>query len=361
MGVKTKTPAYPACSRYTRVMPIAITGAAGGIGSVLADHLLEQGHDLVLIDDLSTGSLLNFHHPENRDRLIRADVTEASLVSSLFSNCQWIIHLAGISSLAQCQMDPARAVAVNVGATAAIAELARRTGANVVFASTSAIYERNTELPHREDDDVDPVLVYPTSKLMAERLLRNAYTTSGIPSLILRFFNVFGPRQDFRRPGPPLVNYLVREAALGRNPIIYAPLTQSRDYVYVSDIVQLLSSVLIGDLAGSCQTVNVASGRLITVGDILDAVSRGLGREIVTEQSSPELLWERHIDLFAGSFPLRSRVVMEETLKQSLGSIEGCRQILGWEAATDVASKISEDTPGMIEEVLAAARRGEVA
>jgi len=341
-------------------MKIGVTGAAGGIGSILADHLFELGYELVLIDDLSTGSLLNLRNEQNRKNLIVNDLSEFSVVLKSLENCNLIFHLAAISSLAQCQLDPAKAISVNVGSTAVICEIARITGAQVIFASTSAVYERNTTLPYSESDSVGPVLVYPFSKLTAEQHLRNSFESCGVSSTIFRFFNVFGPRQDFRRPGPPLVNFVVREICMGREVIIYAPMHQARDYVYVNDVVELLTSVVTQNKVEGCVTLNVASGRLITVQEILQAVEGGLGCEIHVRQSTPSLLWERHKALFEGCFPLNSQIVVDEALKQSLGSIATCKQLLGWEATSDVLVKIVEDAPAMAAEVIAAAKRGEI-
>ena len=320
---------------------ITITGAAGGIGSVLADELLALGHELCLIDDLSGGDRSNFTAEANRNALHVLDIMKDDLPSAVMDS-KVIFHLAAISSLAECQKDPARAIQVNVAATARMAEIARQSGAHLVFASTSAVYENNSEYPLTENQTVKPNLTYSLSKHMAEMFLSSQHAISSSPVTILRFFNVFGPRQNLSRLNPPLVNYLVRELTLGRTPKIYAEDSQARDYVHVDDVVSLIVSLLSRPPAGF-ELFNVCSGREITIAEILKAVERGLGVTYEPVRGRSNELWDMHEVLFEGAFPLKKEVVEAETRKRSLGSPTHATNALGWSANVDVLKAIEEE------------------
>ena len=197
-------------------MKIGITGAAGGIGSCLADNLFELGFEIVLVDDLSSGQISNFKIIDNIESLNKIDIRDEEKLLKVFNGCTHIIHLAAISSLAACQLNPSQAMAINVGGTASVSSVANKLGAALIFASTSAIYENNHITPFSEEQSTSPNLVYPLSKKFSEEIINALSATNGLNFVILRFFNVFGPRQDVKRTNPPLVNYLIREHVLGK-------------------------------------------------------------------------------------------------------------------------------------------------
>lgn len=334
------------------VMRVLITGAAGGIGSVLTDKLLENGHDLILVDDLSGGRIENIESSSARDSLVRVDLRQSDFPQEAY-NCDVIVHLAAISSLAQCQKDPQKAFDVNLGVTAKVAELARVTGAHLIFASTSAVYENNGVVPFREDDTVSPELTYSQTKWLAEQYLQREAELLGLDITVLRFFNVFGPRQDLSRPNPPLVNYLVRELTLGRRPKIYAPDMQARDYVHVSDVVALIE-LCMSRRPRKYNLYNVCSGQTISIRTLLEQVAVGLTGEgeLAIERGEPMELWDMHPLLFEGRHPLPKQRVESETLKTSLGSPEKTLTELGWSAQIDVATAVREESSVIAERVL---------
>jgi len=333
-------------------MKVAITGAAGGLGSVLSDLLRLNGIDLVLIDDLSSGSLNNFSSKENKEALVKSDLKSEKETFHLISDCSHIVHLAATSSLAECQLNPLAAIQNNVGITSSIIRYATLSGAKIIFASTGAVYEKNVIFPFKESDPVYPLLTYPQSKYFSEQMLKSAKLTNSLEYVALRFFNVFGPRQNFHRTNPPLVNYLVREIVMNRIPTLYAPLNQVRDYVYVGDVAELILKLLQRDLSLPSESINVCSGVGTSISEIVSSLAQAFGKQIKFHKGNPEDLWEKNIGLFNGKLPFQKSEVKNETLKTSIGDPTYCSAVLGWKAKTNILSQIQLDTAKMIETVL---------
>lgn len=326
-------------------MKVAIVGAAGGIGSVVSDLLsTSEDVDILLIDDLSTGQLENFTVVENRRTLIKSNFLDVE--DSVFKDVDTIILLCAVSSLAECQKNPTKALTENLLTTSRAIELAIKFGLRIIFSSTSAVYEENKELPFIESMTVNPNLIYSNSKLFSEKLLSSAVITNDISVTILRFFNVFGPRQDVMRLNPPLVNYLVREVTKGRVPRLFAGPTQGRDYVYVNDVAELLLKV-IRSTSGNRETYNVCSGQSITILQILEVLEKYFGHKIEVLWGDPSSLWDAHDDLFNVAKPLSRSRVRDETQKTSVGNPEKCKADFGWLAKTDVLSAIEAELPEM--------------
>lgn len=227
---------------------ILITGAAGFIGSQLSHALWQQGEDIVMLDNFSYGKEdnLSFSDHDFRDETIRGDICDRALLFALCKEEQfdYIYHIAAITPLPDCQTDPGRAVEVNVAGTVNVLEAARCFGAkNVIFASTSAIYENCKEFPSKEGSVVPPSLIYSGSKYAAEHFCRSYADVYGMNITILRFANVYGPHIDCLRTQPPVAGYLIRELFYDRVPVLHSTGEQRRDFVYVDDLIDLAMRV----------------------------------------------------------------------------------------------------------------------
>lgn len=320
-------------------MRIGITGAAGGIGSVLSDRFAELGISTVLVDNLENGSLENFEHKINKINLNLIDILDFENLRKILRNCDLIIHLAAVSSLVSCQTNPTKAFNVNLSGTSNVVKIANEIGAPIIFASTSAVYE-NSKLPFVETEIVNPHLIYSLSKKFAEDLILGNEKTNNLQFVILRLFNVFGPKQDIRRKNPPLINYLIREVTLDKIPTIYAPLNQERDYVFIEDVIDLILKFALNEIPFSNNILNVCSGTSISISQIIKAVETGLKKQLVIENSSPEKLWEYHENLFVGKKSLDPSIVRSETLKVSIGDPELTARLLNWKCKHDVLHEI---------------------
>tara|TARA_B100000242_G_scaffold96699_2_gene66311 strand:- start:21241 stop:22236 length:996 start_codon:yes stop_codon:yes gene_type:complete len=311
-------------------MKVLLTGAAGGIGSTLGAHLYEAGHDLTLIDNFRNGYLSNLLY-KNRfyGNFINKSINDPTINDDIDEGYDCLIHLAAVTSLPDCQINATDAFDTNVSGTAAMLEIARNKNIpKVIFASTSAVYENNKESLFTEELNLNPSLNYSSSKYMAENICNSYRDLYDMQITILRFFNVFGPRQDINRKNPPLLNYLVREIVNDRTPYLHSDGNQARDYVYVEDVIKLIEICL---LKKANSTYNVCTGQLISVKDIVGYASEAFNYQIKPIYRDASMLWNTYPELFKGHFPLKKAVVSQETNKFSLGSNKKAQKELSWE------------------------------
>ena len=313
---------------------VMITGAAGGIGSMLAKEMTVMGYDLTLIDNLNNGYQQNL---PSDSYLHTIDIRDTNELVPLMKEVDAVIHLAAISSLPDCERNSTECMSVNVAGTASVLEACRQAGVDrCIFASTSAVYEGNTsdQSPFTESLAVKPKLWYPTSKWMAEELCHRYASNYGMTIPILRLFNVFGPRQDCYRRSPPLLNYLTHELMSNRSPVLHGTGLQARDYVDVEDVISIILRCLRDD-AGN-ETYNVCSQTLTSVRDIARiALDTILPNGAVIWKSSGQL-WDAYPHLFSGRYALDRNLICNETDKFSLGSNSKARTQLGWLVNTDI-------------------------
>jgi nucleoside-diphosphate-sugar epimerase len=251
---------------------IVVTGVAGFIGSNLAVRLLSDGYRVTGIDDLSQGLL---EQVPTGVELHRLDV-RSTAIYPLFRGADAIFHLAAKNCIPDCQREPAAAVSVNIAGAINVFEAARLAGvARVIYAESSALYEGVTRFPTPEDV-VAPRSIYALTK-QADADLAAAYARFyGMSFTALRYFCVYGPRQDYRRTVPPVMSAFIIRLLRGERPIIYGTGEKRRDFVYVDDVndfhVQCLT-----DARTRGGTFNLGSGRDYSVNEILREIEALLG------------------------------------------------------------------------------------
>jgi len=312
------------------VARIVITGGAGFIGSQLGYRLHNDGHDVILVDDMSFGYKDNLEiNGKTFGTFIKADV-RSPIMGNILANVDYVFHFAGISSLPVCQQDPYSAVDINVGGTVNILEHSRRNGVKrVIFASTSAIYENNINFPSDETNNVAPDLVYATSKLQAEHSCRVYSNSYNLDVVIIRYYNVYGPHQDFRRLSPPLTGYILRELLLGNIPVLHSTGDQRRDYVYVDDVNDL-NMLCMTHVNAPGNIFNAASGEAFSVKTIYSILAQALQSDIEPVFHTASKFWDKYPDLFEGPYPLKSIRLEKEVNKFTLGSYQKAKALLGW-------------------------------
>ena len=322
-------------------MRILLTGAAGGIGSTLGHYLHKKGHQLTLVDNLRNGYEENLLISKKTfGDFYNQDIRDPQLVDKLIDLYDCIIHLAAITALPDCESDVIDTINTNVAGTANIMECARKWNVpHVIFASTSAIYENNKEQIFTENLEVNPHLWYSLSKKMAEEVCESYRVNYGMSITTLRFFNVFGPRQDIHRKNPPLLNYLVREIVQGKQPVLHSTGEQARDYIHVDDVVKLIDLCL---EKKPDDTFNVCTGSLLSVNQIVKYVCETFDSSIKPIYMEASKLWDTYPNLFSGDYPLNKEIVAKETNKYSKGSYQKAKKLLGWEPNTDLESLIKK-------------------
>lgn len=261
-------------------MQALVTGGAGFIGSHLTEKLLEAGHSVRVIDNLSTGHLHNLPAPDSRLEIIEGDVTDAALVERAMEGVELVAHLAAVASVQASVDDPVTTHDVNFHGTFNILESMRKKGARrIIYASSAATYGNRSEPPVSEDVPTDPLTPYAADKLAGEHYLSFYRHQFGLETATFRFFNVYGPRQD---PGSPYsgVISIFCDRAIADQPIaIFGDGGQTRDFVYVGDVVAILADAMLRDSVED-GAVNIGMGAQTTINQLVQIIGEISGRDL---------------------------------------------------------------------------------
>ena len=277
---------------------VAVTGGAGFIGSNLTKRLLNEGYEVVVVDDLSTG--LKSNVDVSKSAFHEISITDLDSLSKALKDCTTIFHLAARGSVPRSLKNPVATHDVNATGTLNVLEVARKTGAHVVFSSSSSVYGRNTQLPKNESMWLGPMTPYAASKLAGEAYLQAYAASYDVPITLLRFFNVFGPRQ---RPDHEYAAVLPKWIwlAMQKQPIdVYGDGSASRDFTYVDTVLDIAITAMKEKVVTE-GAMNLAYGNRIFLNDVVQMMkkhfpdlqvnykSERLG-DVKESQNAPDLL-----------------------------------------------------------------------
>ncbi|AZC53528.1 MULTISPECIES: NAD-dependent epimerase/dehydratase family protein [Pseudomonas] len=259
--------------------PILITGGAGFIGSHLTDALLAKGYSVRILDDLSTGKPGNLPLDNPRVELIEGDVADAALVAQAMSGCRAVAHLAAVASVQASVDDPVRTHQSNFIGTLNVCEAMRQAGVKrVLFASSAAVYGNNGEGESIDEDTPKaPLTPYASDKLASEYYLDFYRRQHGLEPAIFRFFNIFGPRQDPSSPYSGVISIFCERAQKGLPITVFGDGEQTRDFMYVEDLVDVLvQSLEMPQL--EVGAVNIGLNQATTLKQLLEALGEVVGQ-----------------------------------------------------------------------------------
>jgi Nucleoside-diphosphate-sugar epimerases len=259
-------------------MRALVTGGAGFIGHHLVRHLLDRGDEVSVIDDYSTGDRSRLDPFRERITLVEGSILDTAALDKAVRSCEVIFHEAAIPSVARSVVAPRRTNDVNVGGTIDVMLAAARSGVRrVILAGSSSVYGIPEQLPCRETQRAAPESPYGTSKLAAEHYVRTLGRLSGIETVVLRYFNVFGPGQDPASEYAAVVPRFVTAVLGGRQPIVNGTGEVSRDFTYIDNVVaaNLLAARSSSPTGLTC---NVACGSRHSLLELLEAISEAAGR-----------------------------------------------------------------------------------
>jgi UDP-glucose 4-epimerase len=307
---------------------ILVTGAAGFIGSSFAKKLHTKGHNLVLIDNLSFGNQDNFvDAPELFQKMNFHDI-RSSESKSLYENIDIVYHFAGISSLPECQANPLESFSVNSAGTANVFEYSRlHKVKKVVVASTAAVYENNSGGVHTENEEVDPFLIYSLSKKHAEDIAKSYGKVYGMDFVICRFFNVYGPHQDYQRPNPPFTSYLVKELLAGNVPTIFNVLDDKRDYIFIEDLMIYLEALIEKSFFNLPPVINFASGNSYSPLEIFQMLCEILEVKGEYALGASKYFWAKYTTLDQG-FAISDSILQKEIHKNAVSTADSVKEFL---------------------------------
>ena len=259
--------------------PVLITGGAGFIGSHLTDALLAKGYAVRILDDLSTGKRSNLALDNPRLELIEGDVADAALVTQAMLGCQAVAHLAAVASVQASVDDPVRTHQSNFIGTLNVCEAMRQAGVKrVLFASSAAVYGNNGEGQSIDEDTPKaPLTPYASDKLASEYYLDFYRRQHGLEPAIFRFFNIFGPRQDPSSPYSGVISIFCARAQQGLPIMVFGDGEQTRDFMYVEDLVSLLLQAIEAQQV-EVGAVNVGLNQSMTLKQMLAALEQVVGQ-----------------------------------------------------------------------------------
>ena len=258
--------------------PILITGGAGFIGSHLVDALLAKGHSVRVLDNLSSGRRSNLPLDNHRLELIEGDVANAALVERTMAGCKAVVHLAAVASVQASVDNPVATHQSNFIGTLNVCEAMRLHGVRrVLFASSAAVYGQNGEgQAIDEETPKSPLTPYAADKLASELYLDFYRRQHGLEPAVFRFFNIFGPRQDPSSPYSGVISIFTERALAGLPITVFGDGEQTRDFVYVGDLVHVLVQAL-EQAAVEVGAVNVGLAQATSLKQLLAAIESVLG------------------------------------------------------------------------------------
>lgn len=302
-------------------MRVCITGGAGFIGSHLVDRLVAEGHEVRVLDDLSTGHVDNVNPAAE---LFVGDVADEAAVARAVEGCEVVFHQAAHRAVLRSVEHPLDTDTANVHGTLTVLECARRAGVRrVVYASSSSVYGGAAQLPTPETAATLPRSPYAVSKLAAEHYCRVWWELFGLETVSLRYFNVYGPRQRPDSAYAAVIPLFIDALAAGRRPTVHGDGLQSRDFTFVDDVVEAnLKAATVPAAACAGKAYNVAGGGRHSVLDLLAVLGRIMGVSPEPKHTDPRPGDVRHTqaDLSAAERDLghRPQVAFEEGLRRTV-------------------------------------------
>lgn len=302
-----------------------VTGGGGFIGSHLVDALLARGDVVRVLDNFSTGKRENLQHNIEKIQLLTGDLRDSEVLKEAVQGVDFIFHQAAFVSVPQSMEDPDSCFDINVNGTGKLLAAARTAGVKrVVLASSAAVYGENEAAPLSEDEEPDPLSPYAASKSINEIYARLFTKHLGLNVVALRYFNVYGPRQnpasDYAAVVPIFIKILEDEG----EPVIFGDGLQTRDFVYIADVVQ--ANIQASEsVKAPGKVFNICSGQEISLLDLLEKLSTIYNREIL-----PSFQEARPGDIY-----------------RSLGNPNKARDILEFSSATSIIDGLDETAAWM--------------
>ena len=258
---------------------VLITGGAGFIGSNLAEYLLEKGHNITIIDDLSTGSRKNLSKIINDINFIEADIRDNAIIEDICKNIDGIVHLAAVSSVALSVEKPLYCNEVNIDATLNLLNTARDYDiCKFVFASSSAVYGNPPgDILVSEKNKTFPLTPYAVSKLTGEMYCQVFTELYSLCAISLRLFNVYGARQNPRSEYSAVIPKFIDSIANNTSPTIYGDGYQTRDFIYIKDVISAIELALKMDRTG---VYNIASGSSYSINELISILTTLFGKNV---------------------------------------------------------------------------------
>jgi nucleoside-diphosphate-sugar epimerase len=312
-----------------------VTGGAGFIGSNIVRRLVNEGYEVRVLDNFSTGSRENLHGLDIE--LIEGDLTSYHMVQRAVTSVDYVLHQGALPSVPRSVNDPIASVNVNTLGTLNVLTAAREAGVNrLVYASSSSIYGDAPEFPKREDMLPSPKSPYAASKLAGEYLCHAFYETYGLETIVLRYFNVFGPFQSPHSEYAAVVPNFIVAGLSDRPAIVFGDGRQSRDFTFVDNVVEANLAAVTASSEAAGRVFNVACGESYSLLDLLDVLGRILEKRIERDHRDPR----------------------PGDVRDSLADVSAARDILGYRPTVGFQQGLGKTVAWLQESLLLDGRAG---
>lgn len=303
-----------------RVMEYLVTGGAGFIGSNIVTHLVEQGKQVRVLDSFLTGKRANLRAVAGKVELIEGDLRDMAAVQRAVAGVRYVLHLGALPSVPRSVAEPQLAHDINVTGTLNLLVAARDAKCQrVVFSSSSSVYGDTPTLPKREDMTPCPLSPYAAHKITGEYYGRNFWQLYGLEFVALRYFNVFGPRQDPQSAYAAVIPRFITAILRGESPTIFGDGQQTRDFSHVENVIAANLAACTAPKAACGEAFNIACGGRISLLDLVATINRICGKSVVP----------RHEPVRAGD------------VRDSQAGIEKAERLLGWKPLVDFPTGIA--------------------
>uniref|UniRef100_A0A7C5YRE0 SDR family oxidoreductase n=1 Tax=candidate division CPR3 bacterium TaxID=2268181 RepID=A0A7C5YRE0_UNCC3 len=265
-----------------------VTGGAGFIGSHIVEELLKRGERVRVIDNLSTGKIENINAFLDRIEFFNIDLREMDKVAESVKGIDYILHQAAIPSVPRSIVDPVSSNSSNIDGTLNLLIAAKEAKVKrIIIASSSSVYGDSEVLPKREDMVPNPISPYAVTKLAEELYGHVFYRVYGLGTVSLRYFNVFGPRQDPESQYAAVIPKFITMMLNNEQPIIFGDGTQSRDFTYIKNVVEANILAATAPNVGHGESINIACGSSVTLNELVVKINEIIGTDIKPKYTTP--------------------------------------------------------------------------
>lgn len=335
---------------------ILVTGGMGFVGSRLSRELIEEGHNVVLVDNMSYGNYDNAIFGDDNIlnsslcKLYEYDVSNEKQMQEIFNENKfdYVYHFAGIAPLPDCQLNKLKCMESNVTGVLNVLEQCRLHGVKrFMLSSSNAVYENVHVFPVKELEDLQTTLMYPTSKLMAEQICKSFSRTYKVPITIFRFANVYGSGMDILRKYPPVTGAFIKNLWQDKQPTIYSDGLQSRDFIYIEDLLELVMLPM-KKAKTDFEIMNVGTGISYTILEQFLLIIGLMNKKIEPKFESHETFWNKMPEIYNGVHKIDPYILKSEVEKYTLMDISYANKTYGWEPKYSFNEGLLETIAGMI-------------
>lgn len=301
-----------------------VTGGAGFIGSHLARRLVKDGHQVIILDNLSEGKLANIKDFHNKVQFIKDDILNLSCLKKIFRGVNYVFHEAALRSVERSVYNPLETNKVNIEGTLNVLIAARDNKVKrVIFASSSSVYGNQDKQPFTETMCPNPVSPYALSKLTGEFYLKQFYQLFGLETISLRYFNVYGPYQDPQNEYANVIPIFIVKMLKNISPVIHWDGKQARDFNYIDDVIE--ANILALKKSKTCgEVLNVCNGKKYSINEMFTYINQILNKNIKAK-TGPKRAGD--VKLTLGSPALAKKII---DFKAKIDFPQGIRKTIDW-------------------------------